>query len=47
MKITNIQLVETDENNTLSAQIDDFHLWYKFPKKIMLELKADAFVAAC
>ncbi|MGB1263298.1 MAG: hypothetical protein ACPG52_10335 [Cognaticolwellia sp.] len=47
MKITNIQIVESDENNVFSADIDEFHLWYKFPKIILPELRADAFVAAC
>lgn len=47
MKITNIQLEKSEEHNLLSAQIDDFNLWYKFPKEIMPEIKADAFIAAC
>jgi len=47
MKITNIQLQKSENHNLLSAQIDDFNLWYKFPKEIMPEIKADAFIAAC
>lgn len=47
MKITNIQLKQSEEHNLISAQIDDFNLWYKFPKEIMPEVKADAFIAAC
>ena len=47
MKITNIQLKQSEEHNKISAQIDDFNLWYKFPKEIMPEVKADAFIAAC
>ncbi len=47
MKITNVQLQESEKHNLLSAQIDDFNLWYKFPKEILPEIKADAFIAAC
>lgn len=47
IKISNIRVSSENEQNVLSAECDDFTLYYKFPSFIKLEARADAFVAAC
>jgi len=46
MKISNVSLIDQDGLNVFSAQCGDFKLWYKFPKTITPDIRADAFIAA-
>ena len=46
MNITSIQVKNEDDYNELSGFCDNYNLSYRFPKHIIPELRADAFIAA-
>ncbi|PCJ27298.1 MAG: hypothetical protein COA96_03690 [SAR86 cluster bacterium] len=46
MKITNISVSEKGAQNEIRGLCGDFELWYRFPKHILPEMRADAFIAA-
>ncbi len=45
MKITHLELVEQDGKTELSAQLDDFHLWFRFPREIQVANSIEPFLA--
>jgi hypothetical protein len=46
MKVTDIRLQSTDTTQELSATIDGFHLWYRFPAGYRISTRGDTFLAA-
>lgn len=46
MRISGIAIDEAENYNEVSGMIDDYRIWYRFPKHLRLSRSADAFVAA-
>ena len=46
MRISGITIDEAENYNEVSGLIDEYRIWYRFPKHLKLSTSADAFVAA-
>ncbi len=46
MRISDIRIDKAENYNELSGLIDEYRIWYKFPKHLRLSTSADAFIAA-
>lgn len=46
MQISNMKLIEQDNKLELSARLDDFHLWLRFPNDVRVMASIEPFLAS-